>query len=351
MYIIIAILIFGILIAVHELGHFLAAKSAGVKVNEFSIGMGPGIFKKQGKETLYSLRLLPIGGYCAIEGENDDSDDERSMGKKPLLARLFILFAGSMMNFIAGFLIVLVIVSASPYYATLQLGGFMDGFPQQEGQELMAGDRIVAVDGHNVHLVSDFNLHMDRRTNPETVDLEVIRDGQRVLLDDLPLVLREYEDNGKVSMKYGLYFTAEPRTFFGIFRQAWYHSVYFVEMVWMGLGDIVTGRASLNQMSGVVGAVAAIGEAGAKSPTIFEGIINVFYLGAFIAVNLSVMNLLPIPGLDGGHIFTMIVVAAITKITGRKPNPKIEAYIHAAGLLLLLALMAVLLVSDVAKLI
>ena len=260
MYIIIAILIFGILIAVHELGHFLAAKSVGVKVNEFSIGMGPGIFKKQGKETLYSLRLLPIGGYCAIEGENDDSEDERSMGKKPLIARLLILFAGSFMNFIAGFLIVLVIVSFSPYYSTTRLDGFMPDFPLQGEEGLMVGDRIVSIDGHSVHLISDFSLHMDRREDAETVDMVVIRDGKRVRLDDLPLVLREYEENGEKTLKYGLFFSVEPRTVFGVFQQAWYNSVYFVKMVWMGLGDIITGRAALSQMSGVVGAVAAIGD-------------------------------------------------------------------------------------------
>ena len=214
MYIIIAILIFGILIAVHELGHFLAAKSVGVKVNEFSIGMGPGIFKKQGKETLYSLRLLPIGGYCAIEGENDDSDDERSMGNKPLLARLFILFSGSFMNFLAGFLIVLIIVSFSPYYSTTRLVGFMDGFPLQGETGLMEGDRIVSIDGHSVNLLGEFSLYMDRRSNSETVDMVVIRDGKRVKLDDFPLVLREYEENGAKTIKYGILFGVSERTGF-----------------------------------------------------------------------------------------------------------------------------------------
>ncbi|MDD6188928.1 MAG: M50 family metallopeptidase [Clostridiales bacterium] len=351
MYIIVAILIFGVLIAVHELGHFLAAKSAGVKVNEFSIGMGPALFKKQGEETLYSLRLLPIGGYCAIEGENGESEDARSMDKKPLLARLYILFAGSFMNFLTGFLIVLVIVSTSPYYSTTRIDGFMDGFPLQGEDGLMVGDRIVQIDGHSVNLINEFSLYMDRRADSETVDMVVVRDGAKVRLDDFPLVLREYEDNGQTVTKYGLYFGVSEQTFFSVFKQAWYNSLYFVKMVWMGLGDLVTGRAALSQMSGVVGAVAAIGEVGASSATVADGLLNVFYLGAFIAVNLSVMNLLPIPGLDGGHIFTMIVVAVITRLTGRKPNPKVEAYIHGAGLVLLLGLMAVLLVSDVAKLI
>ncbi len=357
MYIIVAILIFGVLIAVHELGHFLAAKSVGVRVNEFSIGMGPGIFKKQGKETLYSLRLLPIGGYCAIEGEDGSSQEEGSMATKALPARLLILFAGSFMNFVIGFLIVLAIVaiaprmSAEPAYSTTVIGDFMEGFPLESEEGLLPGDRIIGVDGHRINLLSEFSLYMDRRESSETVDITVIRGGKRVTLDDLPLVLREYEYDGVTGLKYGIIFTAKPQTFFNTFQQAWYNSIYFIKMVWMGLGDLVSGRAALSEMSGVVGAVAAIGEVGAASASVAEGLLNVFNMGAFIAVNLALMNLLPIPGLDGGHIFTMIVVAAITKITGRKPNPKVEAYIHAAGLILLLALMAVLIVSDVAKLI
>lgn len=352
MYIIIAILILGILISVHELGHFLAAKSFGVRVNEFAIGMGPGIFKKQGKETLYSLRLLPIGGYCAIEGENDDSEDERSMGKKPLIARLCILFAGSFMNFLAGFLIVLVIVSSSPYYTTVTLADFYDGFPLQGEAGLMEGDRIVSVDGHSVRLISEFSMHMDRRDDPDTVDMVVVRDGKRVKLDDLPLVKQEYvSEDGSTELLYGIYFDVEPRSFVSVFQQAWYNTRYFVKMVWTGLGDLFTGRAAVSEMSGVVGAVALMGEVGASSASVLEGLINVFFFSAFIAVNLSVMNLLPIPGLDGGHIFTMLVSALFTKITGRKPNPKVEAYIHGAGLVLLLALMAVLVVSDISKLI
>lgn len=350
MYIIIAILIFGFLIAVHELGHFLAAKSVGVKVNEFSIGMGPGLLKKQGKETLYSLRLLPIGGYCAIEGENDDSEDARSMGKKPLWARLYILFAGSFMNFLAGFLIVLILLSMSPYYSSTQISGFMDGFPLQGENGLLEGDRIIGIDGHRVNLVGEFSLYMDRRKNSETVDLTVIRDGQRLELDDFPLVLREYEEDGSTILKYGLYFSVAEQTVFSAVQQAWYNSEYFVKMVWIGLGDIISGRAALSQMSGVVGTVAAISEVGASFETVSAGLINVFYLGTFIAVNLSVMNLLPIPGLDGGHIFTMIVSSTFTLVTKRRPNPKIEAYIHAAGLVLLLGLMALLMVSDVVKL-
>lgn len=352
MYIVIAILILGILITVHELGHFLMAKALKVRVNEFAIGMGPGILKKQGKETLYSLRLLPIGGYCAIEGENDDSEDERSMGRQPLLGRLAILFAGSFMNFLAGFLIVLVIVAASPYYSSTILDGFYDDFPLQGEAGLMEGDRIVAVDGHSVRLISEFSMHMDRRSDPETVDITVVRDGKRVKLEDLPLVKQEYTlENGETELLYGVYFKVQPRTFFSVLRETWYNTRYFVKMVWTGLSDMITGRAALSEMSGVVGAVAIIGEVGASSASTLEGIINVFYFGAFIAVNLAVMNLLPIPGLDGGHIFTMTVAALFTKITGRKPNPKVEAYIHGAGLVLLLALMAVLLVSDVAKLI
>ena len=349
MYIVIAILIFGVLIAVHELGHFLSAKSFGVKVNEFSIGMGPAILKRQGRETLYSLRILPIGGYCAIEGEDGSGDDERSMAKKPLICRLVILFAGAFMNFVLGFLIVLIIVSTGKYYSTTQISGFMDGFPLEGESGLMVGDKIVNIDGHSVNLLNEFSFFMDRG-NGETVDITVIRDGEKVVLNDIPLRLRDYEENGETVRRYGLYFDVEERSVLSALKNGWYNSMYFVKLVWIGLADLVTGRAKVSEMSGAVGAVAAISKVGAESGSVASGLLNVFYLGAFIAVNLAVMNLLPIPGLDGGHIFTMIVSAVIERIIGRKPNPKVESGIHAAGLILLLALMVILTVSDVIKL-
>ena len=350
MYIVIAILIFGLLITVHELGHFSAAKLMGVKVNEFAVGMGPAILKKQGKETLYSLRVLPLGGYCAIEGEDGDSEDERSMALRPLWQRLIILFAGAFMNFLVGFLIVLIIVSASDYYATTTINGFMDGFPLEGENGLMVGDRVTSVDGHSVHLFNEFSLYMSR-SNGKSVDLTLVRDGKRVELKDFPLVQRDYTVNGETVHKYGLTFAVEEKTFGSLLYQGWYNAVYFVKMVWMGLGDLVSGRAGLNEVSGAVGAVAAISEVGEQSETVQEGLLNVFYLGAFIAVNLAVMNLLPIPGLDGGHIFTMLVSAVIALFIGRKPDPKYERYIHGAGLVLLIALMVVITVSDVIKLI
>ena len=349
MYIVIAILIFGLLITVHELGHFSASKLMGVRVNEFSVGMGPAILKKQGKETLYSLRVLPLGGYCAIEGEDGESEDERGMDKRPLWQRLIILFAGAFMNFIVGFLIVLIILSASDYYGTTTINGFMDGFPLEGEQGLMVGDRVTSIDGHSIHLFSEFSLYMSR-SDGESVDLTLIRDGEKLTLTDFPLVLRDYTVDGQTVRKYGITFALEEKSFGGLLYQSFYNSVYFVKMVWMGLGDLVTGRAGLNEMSGAVGAVAAISQVGEESESVREGLLNVFYLGAFIAVNLAVMNLLPIPGLDGGHIFTMIVTAVIALIIRRKPDPKYERYIHGAGLVLLLALMVVITVSDVIKL-
>ncbi len=349
MYIVIAILIFGLLITVHELGHFSAAKLMKVKVNEFAVGMGPAILKKQGKETLYSLRVLPLGGYCAIEGEDGESEDERSMALRPLWQRLIILFAGAFMNFLVGFIIVVIIMSASDYYASTTVNGFMDGFPLEGENGLMAGDRVTSINGHSVHLFSEFSLYMNR-ANDENVDLTLVRDGKRVELKDFPLVLRDYTVDGQTVRKYGLTFAVEEMTFGHLLEQSWYNALYFVKMVWMGLGDLVSGRAGLKEMSGAVGAVAAISEVGEQSENVREGLLNVFYLGAFIAVNLAVMNLLPIPGLDGGHIFTMIVSAVIALFLGRKPDPKYERYIHGAGLVLLIALMLVITVSDVIKL-
>ena len=351
MYIVIAIVAFGVLVAVHELGHFLAAKLLGVKVNEFALGMGPKIISKQKGETAYSLRALPIGGFCAMEGEDGDSEltDPRAFCNKKIPARFLILIAGSFMNFLVGFLIVLILFSGRSYYAQPVLTGFMDGFPLEGETGLMEGDRIVSIDGHHVGTVEEVTLYL-ARGNGETADVVVRREGKRVKLDDLPLKLREYETEDGVELKYGLYFKTVESSFGELIRQTWNNSIYFVKMVRMGLSDLLTGAARIKDLSGPVGIVSMINEVGQSSPTRSAALWSVAYLIAFIAVNLSVMNMLPIPALDGGRIFVMLVTWVIEKIIRRKLNPKVEGYIHGAGLVLLLALMAYVMFNDIVKL-
>ena len=349
MYIVIAIVAFGVLVAVHELGHFLAAKSLGIKVNEFAIGMGPKIISKQKGETTYSLRALPIGGFCAMEGEDGEAEDPRAFVNKSIPKRLIVLIAGSFMNFLVGFLIVLILFSGRSYYSQPVLTGFMDGFPLEGESGLMAGDRILSVDGHHVSLVEEVTLYLSRGDG-ESADIVVRRDGKRVKLEDLPLQLREYETENGTELKYGLYFKVVESSFGELIRQSWANSIYFVKMVRMGLSDLITGAAKLRDLSGPVGIVSMINEVGQSSPTTSAALWSVAYLIAFIAVNLSVMNMLPIPALDGGRVFVMLVKWCIEKIIRRKLNPKVEGYIHGAGLVLLLALMAYVMFNDIVKL-
>ena len=355
LYILIGILMFGVLIAVHELGHFSAAKLFGIKVNEYAIGMGPTLFKKKKGETEYSLRALPIGGYCAIEGEDGESEDPRAFTKKPLWQRLIVLAAGSIMNILIGFLITLILyevsaLSGAYVVADSTLSGFMEGFPLEGEQGLMAGDRIVSVDGWGVSSPRDLTLFLSLSSG-DTVDLVIRRNGEKVKLEDLPLQKRVYaDDQGNEGEYYGLYFTQHPLTPLNAVTEAWHDCQYYVRVVWVSLRFLLTGRAGVKDLSGPVGMVKAMGDVGSQAATVGEGLSNVFGLVAFIALNLAVMNLLPIPALDGGRIFSMLVFALIGVIIRRRPNPKIESYIHAGGLVLLLGLMAFVLFNDIYKL-
>ena len=350
MYIIIAILAFGILIATHELGHFIAAKSCGVKVNEFSVGMGPAIVKKQKGETLYALRWLPIGGYCAMEGEDEDTGDPRSFTAQKLWKKFIILAAGSAMNFLTGFIIVCIIFSGASGFVTNEIAGFMDGFPLEGRDGLMAGDKIVEVNGSRIFYAEDFSLYM-QRAGGENVDITVERDGRKIELKDLPLSLRDYEIEGQNVKKYGLTFNVEEGTFSSKMAYSAYCTYNFVRNVWMGLGDLISGRAGLDDMSGPVGIVTVINDVAEQSETTNDALRNVAYICAFIAVNLAVMNMLPIPALDGGRIFFLIVNGMFEVITKRKLDPKYEGYVHAVGLVLLLALMGVVLINDIRRIV
>ena len=244
MYIIIAIIAFGLLIAVHEFGHFSAAKLLGIKVNEFSIGMGPAILKRQRGETFYALRCLPIGGYCAMEGEDEETDDPRAFTRQPGWKRLIVLCAGSFMNFILGFLLVLVVyVQAAGFYSPV-IDSFAEGCPYEGGQALMAGDEIYSVDGHRTWFMGNVSTFLSRGDG--VYDIVVIRDGEKVELKDFELVPVEYEGG----MSYGLVFAVEPATFGSVLRNTWYSTMDCVRIVWLSLSDLVAGAVGLDQLTG-----------------------------------------------------------------------------------------------------
>ena len=346
-YIVIGILIFGLLIAVHELGHFAAAKACGVKVNEFAVGMGPAIVKKQKGETLYSLRCIPFGGYCAMEGEDEDTGDERAFTKQKAWKRLIILAAGSAMNFLMGYLIVLILFSNAGGFRAPVIEAFLDGCPYESAEGLQQGDRFVRIDGKRVWQYYDVGDLLN--AGGEEHDIVVRRGGKRVKLEDYHIVPVEYE--GESRKMYGFYFGIDEPTLGNKLRYSGATTMEFVRMVWDALGQLVGGKVSVNDLAGPVGIVDMMAETGEQAESVSAGLYDIFYLGAFIAVNLAVMNMLPIPALDGGRVFFLLVTAPIEAITKKKLNPKYEGYIHAAGMILLLGLMAYVMFHDIFRIV
>ena len=345
--IVFAILIFSFLIFIHEFGHFLAAKMSGVRVNELAMFMGPALVKWQRGETLYSIRCIPLGGYCAMEGEDADTDDPRSFQKAAWWKRLCILFAGAFMNFVSGFLIFALVLAPSqgftqPVIAEAEAGNtivYEDG--------LHVGDRLVKIDGKRVYVSSDatmlFNLY-----SGESHDLVVERNGRKIVLDDFPMQMHEFaNEDGSVSLRYGIRFGYSANSFGELIRYTWNNCLSVVQSVWLSLEMLVSGQAGIKDVAGPVGIVQMMNDTAQASATAVDAILNVLYFGAFIAVNLAVMNLLPFPALDGGRVFALLLTVTIEKITRRKINPKYEGYVHAAGMVILLAFMAVVMFKDI----
>jgi len=350
-YILAAILVFGVLIAVHELGHFMAAKACGVRVNEFSIGMGPALWKKQKGETQYSLRLFPVGGFCAMEGEEEDSDDPTALNNQGFWAKLLIFAAGAAMNFIAGLLIILVLYADAQAFYVPVVAGFADGCPLESADGLQEGDRLLRIDGEKVYVYSDISLLMGLNKTG-AFDLQIERNGEVITLRDFTMERREYTDqNGETYTGYGLYFGAEEATLGRKLSYSWNNAMDFVRLVRLSLQMLVTGQAGVKDLSGPVGIVSTMTQVGEQAATTRAAVENIAYLAALIAVNLAVMNLLPLPALDGGKIFFLVINAVSMQLFKKQIPAKYENYIHFAGLILLLALMAVITFSDVWKLI
>ena len=349
MYVVLAILVFGVLIFTHELGHFLTAKLFGVRVNEFAICMGPTLFQKKVGETTYSLRLIPIGGFCAMEGEDEASEDPRAFTSAKAWKRAVILVAGSAMNFLTGLLVLVIMYSTVVGFTTPQIVDFYDDCPMHREDGLQVDDTLYEIDGRRVYIYSDVSMLLARNTTG-IYDLTVKRDGQLVKLDDFEMTTRPYEENGQTIYRYGLYFGYEDADLGSILKNSWYTALDFARMVWMSLGDLVKGLVSIDDMSGPVGIVSVIAETGKTAESTAVAALNITYLAAFIAVNLAVMNMLPIPALDGGRVFFLLINELAQLVLRRKIDPKYEGYIHAAGMLLLLAFVAFVSFKDIWKL-
>lgn len=345
MYIVIAILMFGILIAIHEFGHFATAKLCRVRVDEFAIGMGPAIFKKQKGETQYSLRILPFGGFCAM-GEDEESDDPRAFVNQGFCKKFFILCAGSFMNFVLGVVLIVIMYAPAQGFIEPVISDFLDGCPYNSSDAFQVGDRFYSIDGHRIYLNSDVSMFLERGDG--VYDIVVIRDGEKVEFSDMELTRAVETEQG---MKYGFTWTISEANFGAKLRYTWNTAMEFSRLVWLGLGDLIHGAVGVDDMAGPVGIVDMMNEVGSSAASTADAIYSMLYFSAFIAINLAIMNMLPIPALDGGRVFLMIVTVIVEAITRRRLDPKYEGYIHAGGMILLLLLMAFIMYNDIARLI
>ena len=329
------------LVIVHEFGHFITAKRGGVQVNEFWIGMGPTLLKKQHNGTLYCLKLLPFGGACVMEGEDSESDNDHAFGKASLPRRMLIVAAGALMNFLVGFLIVLAVIQPNGPnggYIVSTIDSVDPASTAAAAGGLQAGDEILEVDGYNILLRSDFEMALSRGMDT-TYEVVVRRDGEKVTL---PAVVLEATIEGEDGRKMiGLTFAEQPDSIGMHVNMAVRTSLNYARLVWVSLGMLVSGQVGVDQLSGPVGVASVMATTASYSISAF------LQLVAFISINLGVMNLLPLPALDGGRLVFLIIEGI-----RRKPVPaKYEGYIHAAGLMLLLALMVYVTGQDIVRII
>ena len=342
-----AILIFSVLIFVHELGHFVTAKLSGVQVNEFSMFMGPAIWKKQIGETLYSIRCIPFGGYCAMEGEDEETDSPRSFQKADWWKRIIILAAGSFMNLLTGIIIYACLFLPQQQIIEPAIVEFTDCCTFNDPEGLQLGDVILEIDGEKIYSNGDISTLLT--FNPTGVhDLVIERNGQVIEFTDFAMTHTHENEDGTLSTHYGFGFGRVVDATLGQrVAYVWNTCLDNIRMVRLSLKMLFTGQAGLQDMSGPVGIVSQMSEIADASETAQLAFLNLLSVCAFIAINLAVMNLLPIPALDGGRIVALLITAGIEKLIGKKIDPKYEGYIHGAGMILLLGLMAIIMFKDV----
>jgi len=348
--ILVAILLFGFMIFIHEFGHYITAKMFGVTVHEFAVGMGPAIFKKKIKETTYSLRILPLGGYTAMAEDEEDNDDPNGFNKKSWWKRFIILFAGSFMNLLCGLIVVMIMLltNGSDLVGTPTIHSFRENAVSCE-TGLMAGDTVVSVNGYRVLIYSDIAFAVSLE-NQESYTIVVDRKNEsgkteRLTLENVRFPRTTIEDGGDKLYSYpDIIYLGVPKNIGNIITSTFGETISVVRTVYKSLLYMITGKVDFAEVSGPVGITEAVGEA-VQTARKTHDFTMVFSLFKMLTINLGVMNLLPIPALDGGRILFVLVEAVI-----RKPiNKKYEGIIHLVGMALLLILMAVVAVNDLIK--
>ena len=340
LYLLLTLLLFGVLVTLHEGGHFIVARLNGVAVKEFAIGMGPKIISFVSKKSgiRYSIRALPIGGYVSMEGEDFESDHPDSFEKKNVWRRISTVFAGPAVNIVVGFLCMLLLVGLSPSLASTEVHSFIEeGATSNEW--LRPGDVVVKVNSTAVHTGNELTYEIMNQGH-QPIDLTVIRDGERVVLDNVSFPT--FEDSGAVFGQYDFYVVAAPKSVGNVIYYSFWRSVSTIKMVWDSLVGLINGRFGMSAISGPIGVSEVVGEA-TKSAFPIQSLI---YLMALLSINLGVMNFLPIPGLDGGRLLFLLIEA----VTKKRLNRNIEGYINAICVMILLGFIIFVSIKDVINL-
>ena len=333
--ILIAILIFSVIILIHEMGHYLAARAFGVRILEFSIGMGPAIFQKTKNNVDYSVRAIPIGGYLKMDGDDEESSDPAAFCNQKVWKRLVIISAGALMNLLLGLLVAALMVSSRGYVGTTQVVRFEEG--AVSSQALQVGDRIYSVNGSRTRIDNDI-VYALVRDDDGLVDMVVLREGQKVSLQ-VPFNTSVVDGERLITLDFKV--LAQGQSFLNTIQYSFGWTVSVVRQVWLSLFDLITGRYGLSQLTGPVGTAQAIGQASTY------GLPSLLMMTGFITVNLGIFNLLPLPALDGGRLLFLLI-----ELIRHKPVPaKYEGYVHAVGLALLMALMVTVTYQDIVRLI
>ena len=431
----IGVLLFELIVFIHEFGHFITAKKFGVQVNEFAIGMGPKLFQFERGETKYSVRLLPIGGYCALEGENEESDNERAFVNKPVWQRMIVIVAGAFNNIVLGLLMMTVLMAQSPVFTSTTISDFaQSAFTSKSGLE--QGDKLLEIGDYQIMCSRDISFAVamldlqivdgqdfsvykedcgftlvrqytslkaedyteeqlkeiseafnegiekinnctskdeaDKITNetlalvnelsgvdhepeeheymPERkrfrTDVTVERDGKEMTVENVDFYTY-LGDNGEPAVAIDFSVTPVEKTFATLCSESFKSTYSVVRMIWKSLFGLVTGTYGMNDMAGPVGAASVVTQAAqvGLQTSFLEAVNNIVYMMMIITVNLGIVNLLPLPALDGGRFLFMLIEVII-----RRPVPqKYEGWVHAAGFIILLGFIAVITLNDIVR--
>lgn len=346
---IIAFVIFSLIVVIHEFGHFIVARKNGIIVEEFAIGMGPLIYGKKKGDTLYSIRVLPIGGYCKMLGEDSNEYDDGSFNNKTVFQRIAVISAGAVMNFILAFVLVLILVFTNGF-ATLNVASVIDNSPAASA-DIQPGDKIISIDNKPLRIFQDVQFAL-MNNGGNTINVTIERNGERIVTELTPVFNGQIYTIGFYGMPTAGLFSSNPQGLerAGIFESivtSFWTGIHYIRMVIYGLIQLVTFNVGMDDMTGPVGILNLIDDTyqASRAISLWTAVTRMMTLAAIISVNLGVFNLMPFPALDGGRLVFLFIEA----VRGKPVSPDKEGIVHLVGFALLMTLAIVVTFNDIIR--